>query len=326
LEPITQYKLWSFTGDAPGAVIIQGQNFRKAAAHAVASYFELATKVAELQFRNRDHILLFRGQAGDYRNQRGYTSMKPTLLRGQAGRNPGIADLRKRFARLAAAEAILVDEYKAARLLGLDRVRKQRIVRWSILQHYEICATPLLDVTHSLRIAASFASHGSSAGRARDGKAQRAWRAGTAAMPPAGQPVPEQSVGGKAEAYVFVLGVPHLSGGITASAEAGLQAVRLSSVCPPSAVRPHLQEGYLLGEYPELSGMGQKALYLHHETDFGQRLIAKFRFDPATFWEGHSFPIVGRQALYPAADPMLELARRVQEKLAASDGRALHAA
>jgi hypothetical protein len=282
LEPITQYKLWSFTGESPAATVVQGQNFRKAAAYEVASYFDLATKVAELQFRNRDHILLFRGQADDYRNQAGYTSLKPTLLRGAAGRNPAITELRKRYARLSAAEEILAEAYKAAQLLGRDRVQRQRIVRWAILQHYEICATPLLDVTHSLRIAASFATQG-----AQD------------------------------QAYVFVLGVPHLSGGITASAEAGLQAVRLSSVCPPSAARPHLQEGYLLGEYPEMSGIGQKALYLHHETDFGRRLIAKFRFDPRKFWEGHSFPVVGRQALYPTDDPMLDLARRVKEKLEA---------
>ncbi|ARP91753.1 hypothetical protein CAL14_16865 [Bordetella genomosp. 9] len=283
MEQITEHKLWTFTGAGPAATVVQGQNFRKADAHPVASYFDLATKVAELQFRNRDHVLLFRGQASDHRNQRGYTSLKPSLLRGAAGRNPGVAELRQRFATLEAAEEILAQEYAHAGLLGRDRVQRQRIVRWSILQHYEVCATPLLDVTHSLRIAASFASHGA-----------------------------------KQDAYVFVLGVPNLSGGITASAEAGLQAVRLSSVCPPSAVRPHLQEGYLLGEYPEMSGIGQKALYLHHETDFGRRLIAKFRFDPTHFWEGHSFPIVGKQALYPSADPMLELAQRVKDRLDAA--------
>lgn len=280
MELINQHKLWSFTGDSASATVVQGQNFRKADAHVVRSYFDLATKVAELHFRNRDHILLFRGQAGDFRNQRGYTSLKPSLLRGAAGKNPGAADLRKRFARLALAEAMLVDAYTAAGLLGRERVQRLRIVRWSILQHYEICPTPLLDVTHSLRIAASFGSHG-----AQD------------------------------QAWVFVIGVPNLSGGITASAEAGLQAVRLSSVCPPSAVRPHLQEGYLLGEYPEMSAIGQKALYLHHETDFGRRLIAKFRFDPKTFWEGRSFPMVSRQALYPAEDPLLELALGLRRRL-----------
>lgn len=280
METITEYKLWSFTAGSPTATVVQRQDYRKAPAYEVASYFDLATKVAELQFHNRDHILLFRGQAGDYRNRSGYTSLKPSLLRGDGGRNPSLDELRKRFARLTAAESILAEEYLAAGLLGMERVGRHGIVRWAMLQHYEVCPTPLLDVTHSLRIAASFASHGA-----------------------------------QGEAYVFVLGVPYLGGGITVSAEAGLQTVRLSSVCPPSAARPHLQEGYLLGEYPEMSGIGQKALYLHHEMDFGRRLIAKFRFNPGAFWKGHSFPIVGKHELYPTDDPMLDLARRVRQRL-----------
>jgi hypothetical protein len=135
-------------------------------------------------------------------------------------------------------------------LVGENNRYVMRILRWSILQHYEICATPLLDVTQSLRVAASFASERTTA-----------------------------------EAFIFVLGVPNLSGAVTANAETGIQIVRLTSVCPPNAKRPHVQEGYLLGEYPELSDYSQKRLYAHHEVDFGKRLVAKFRFDPKSFWK-----------------------------------------
>ena len=101
-------------------------------------------------------------------------------------------------------------EYSRLQLLGVDRMKRQQILRWAILQHYEVCPTPLLDVTHSLRIAASFASaHADNS------------------------------------AYIFVVGVPNLSGAVTASAEASIQTIRLSSVCPPTAVRAHIQEGYL---------------------------------------------------------------------------------
>ena len=44
----------------------------------------------------------------------------------------------------------------------------------------------------------------------------------------------------------------------------------------------HLQEGYLLGEYPEIADFEQKTHYEDYEMDFGQRLIAKFRFNPST--------------------------------------------
>ena len=158
-------------------------------------------------------------------------------------------------------------------------------MRWAILQHYEICPTPLLDITTSLRIAASFASHD------HDG-----------------------------QAYLFVLGVPNLSGAITASAEAGLQIVRLSSVCPPKAIRPHLQEGYLLGEYPEMYDFDQKSHYKHFEIDFGRRLIAKFCFEPKRFWRDDAFPMVSKEALYPPAkgDPFSKLVLEVKESIANS--------
>jgi len=81
----------------------------------------------------------------------------------------------------------------------------------------------------------------------------------------------------------MVIGVPHLSGAVTASADAGLQIVRLSSVCPPSAVRPHIQEGYLLGEYPEMARADQKQNYKHYEIDFGRRLVASLDFDLVSF-------------------------------------------
>jgi hypothetical protein len=282
LELINQHKLWSFRNSSLGAEVVKGQDFRKTEAHHVASYIELATKVAELQFRNRNHVLLFRGQARDHKNQKNYTSLKPSLLRGSSGKNPLASELRERFDLLQKAEGILVKEYGTAGHLGCDQVQRLRIVRWSILQHYEVCATPLLDVTHSLRIAASFASHG------------------------AGD-----------EAYVFVLGVPNLAGGITASAEAGLQTIRLSSVCPPSAVRPHIQEGYLLGEYPDMFDINQKSQYLHYETDFGRRLIAKFRFNPRIFWQDSNFPLVSREALYPTDnhDPLFKLALHIKTRL-----------
>ncbi|WP_375452306.1 FRG domain-containing protein [uncultured Devosia sp.] len=200
---------------------------RKAKALKVTSYMDLATRVAELQFRNRDFVPLFRGQSTDHKNIFGYTTLKPTILRAPGtGKVPTDTALNQRFKKLVAAEKALVDEYEAQEMLGRERLARQRILRWAILQHYEICRTPLLDVTQSLRIAASFASQD-----------------------------------GSKEAFVFVLGIPNISGAITASAEAGLQTIRLASVCPPSAVRPHLQEGYLLGEYPEFASAEQKLLY-----------------------------------------------------------------
>ena len=251
METIGQQEVWSFFDDTPSAVRVSDiAEVRRAPGHTVSSYLDLAKKVAELQFRNREHVLLFRGQTHDYRDRdgNGITTLRPSIFRGNPpspSRIPGEEEITRRFAALDRAERELVNRYVNDPQLGLDhdetnRLKRQRILRWSILQHYEVCATPLLDVTQSLRIAASFPSHRS-----------------------------------KETCFLFVLGVPNLSGAITASAEAGLQIVRLSSVCPQSAVRPHLQEGYLLGEYPEIDRYEQKAHYRVHEIDFGRRLVAK---------------------------------------------------
>ena len=263
MDTIGEQKLWSFRGGK--AQPASCSEIRKSEAVPVQDYLDLATKVAELQFRNREHALLFRGQRADYRNQSGYSSLKPSILRPGARRNPSQTELIERFDQLRQAEECLVRDYKESGLLGIERVVRQKILRWSIIQHYEICETPLLDVTHSLRIAASFASEGADD-----------------------------------EAYLFILGVPQLSGAVSASAEAGLQIVRLSSACPPSALRPHLQEGYLLREYPELLAFDQKQHYEHHEVDFGRRLVAKFCLNPRTFWKkSGGFPKVPKNALYP---------------------------
>jgi hypothetical protein len=286
MKTIGERKIWSFHGEKDKAAPIKSPTVvRNASGHAVRTYMELATKVAELQFRNPDFVLMFRGQDGDHRNNSKNSSLKPTMFRADSNGN-GLrehGELEARFQNLERAEKLLVTSYRAAKLLGQSPLERHRILRWAILQHYEVCRTPLLDVTHSLRVAASFAS-----------------------------------LNAQNEAFLYVLAVPNLSGGVTASAEAGLQIVRLASVCPPAAVRPHIQEGYLLGEYPEMVNQFQKEHYEHYEIDFGRRLIAKFRFNPADFWKRGVFPRISKAALYPGSrqDPLQKIAATLKKALA----------
>jgi hypothetical protein len=285
VEKIDTRTVWSYFDEVERARPSSNHKIRQARGHPVSSYFQLAKKIAELQFLNRDHVLLFRGQTSDYLSTKGNSMLKASLFRLSSSRLPSQRLLEQRFSVLKQAEDLLVKRYTEERFQGFERLTRYRVIRWAILQHYDVCRTPLLDVTHSIRIAATFASRHNET----------------------------------SEGYVFVLGVPNLSGAVTASSEAGLQIIRLSSACPPEAVRPHLQEGYLLGEYPEIADYEQNAHYSYYEMDFGRRLIAKFRFNPApgSFWKSMNFPPAAEEALYPLEhrDRLLVLTQEIKTSL-----------
>lgn len=280
MENIGAQKIWSYFDSKEQARPATSAMIRGGNGHQISTYFKLAMKIAELQFKNREYVLLFRGQHEDYKTTKHNTALKPSIFRLEGKKPPSAAVLEKRFNKLRVAEQKLIDCYAKSGLPDAKRVKRQRIIRWAILQHYRVCPTPLLDVSQSLRIAASMASH--------DNETD--------------------------EAYVFVIGVPNLSGAVTASSEAGLQIIRLSSACPPAAVRPHIQEGYLLGEYPEFSDFQQRSDYSYYELDFGRRLVAKFRFNPKTFWSSKNYPQASNAALYPTEtrDPLLQIAAEIE--------------
>jgi FRG domain len=285
MDTIGLVDLWTFKDVGKNAEVSDCRTVRTSLGHPVADFFELAAKIAELQFRNRDYVLFYRGQRQDWSSsgQRHIGStLRPTIFRSPKPSSDRFW-LSKRFAKLKQFETKIIQHFQVKEIIGTDEIEKYRILRWAIIQHYEIHPTPLLDVTQSLRIAASFASQQNETN----------------------------------EAFLYVLGVPNVSGAITASAEAGLQTIRLSSVCPPTAMRPHLQEGYLLGEYPEIGDIDQKQNYALHEIDFGKRLVAKFRFNPKEFWtKSGQFQAVGPKALKPSKrqDPLYAVAKQIIEE------------
>src|SRR3954447_5799894 len=91
MKTIGQSALFSYLSTSPRSVAVNSTQVRKDRGHTVKSYLELATKVAELQFRNRDHVLMFRGQGRDFCNEQRNTSLKATLFRGIEKRNPDAA-------------------------------------------------------------------------------------------------------------------------------------------------------------------------------------------------------------------------------------------
>jgi len=166
-------------------------------------------KVAELQFMKRDYVLLFRGQKSITRI-RGRIPLSNQACSSGWRRKPLRGCAQKRFrAGLDQAERFL-QHYIAGEFPSVDRLQRQRILRWSIRN---ITSLPdhLLDVTHSLRIAAR-----------------------------------SPRMAADDEAFIFVAWCANLSGA-SLRPEAGLQSVRFQGL--PAILRQAAHPGgYLLGD------------------------------------------------------------------------------
>jgi hypothetical protein len=174
---------------------------------------------------------------------------------------------------LDSAARTLAARLTKEKIEGHREVARKKYIHWSILQHYEVVATPLLDVTHSLRVACSLAQYGSS----------------------------------DPTCYVYVLGLPFTSNRISLNSEEDIVNIRLLSICPPDALRPYFQEGYMVGTPDVTFDFDSKT-----ELDFRNRLIAKFAIPRAQshFWRG-GFAAIPEEALYPRKDRMKQLCAEI---------------
>ncbi len=247
------------------------KEIRESAPAKIPDFRELVKAVARIANHNPDYSLFFRGQAKDYKLNSGASSFYSTILRSP-GRSLTTKELEKRYKTLDTCASQLLSKLDGLDIDNINKLKKFPELPWSILQHYEVCGTPLLDFTHSLRVAASFALN-----EATD------------------------------SAYIFVFAFPYPNGTISYSTEEELLNVRLLSACPAEALRPHFQEGYLLGSFPPRVNRKQPFL------DFGRRLIAKFEIPKKSFW-GKDFHAIPETALYPPDDEIEAICTEIKSK------------
>jgi hypothetical protein len=101
---------------------------------------------------------------------------------------------------------------------------------------------------------------------------------------------------------VYVLGLPYVTNRITINSEHDIVNVRLLSICPPAALRPYFQEGYLAGTTDVTTEFDSKT-----ELDFRNRLVAKFAIPRAKEFWGNGFDQIPESALFPLHYRILEL-------------------
>lgn len=240
----------------------------------VKTYKELRKHIAQLSYANKDCILFYRGQKDDYKNiKSGKSTFYPTIYRGD---NLKKDELKYRWEKLNKASDILIKKIKSKYPNKTYVIKRKRIVQWSILQHYEVTDTPLIDVSQSLKVACSFA--------VLDNQNEYA--------------------------YVYVFALPYYTNRISVNSEHYLTNVRLLSVAPPQALRPYYQEGFLIGEDEFGETYTNK-----DELDLNNRLVAKFKFvNNNDFW-GNSEKALSKDDLYPQDDEIESLCKEVLSEL-----------
>lgn len=240
----------------------------------VLDYKELRKHIAQLSYANKDSILFYRGQKDDYRNQKsGKSTFYPTMYRGDRLDKD---ELKYRWEKLNKASEIFIKKLRSKYPSKTYIVKRKRIVQWSVLQHYEVTETPLIDVTQSLKVACSFAMLDND----------------------------------NEYAYVYVFALPYYTNRISVNSEHYLSNVRLLSVAPPQALRPYYQEGFLIGEDEFSETYTNK-----DELDLNNRLVAKFKFkNTKEFW-GDSEKALTREDLYPKDDEIEALCKEVSNEL-----------
>lgn len=232
----------------------------------VQTYDELVSHVARILHYNREHVIYFRGQAVDYEDK-GKSTVLPSIYRKKPREK--VRDIKFRFKTLEEKSKKLIEwlDLKKVPFAGTHLVKKYPEIAWTILQHYEVCDSPLLDITHSLHVACSFALNGKSLGES---------------------------------GIVYLIGLPWQTDAIGYDSFQELAILRLLSVCPPSAKRPFFQEGYLVGPFPNYKLNEPSRI---EQFDFNRRILAKFEITySASFW-GDGFEIIPKPKLMQDNDP-----------------------
>ncbi|NVJ47796.1 MAG: FRG domain-containing protein [Cytophagia bacterium] len=252
------------------ASIVDEKDVASGDGYPVKTYRELVEYCAALAYLNKDHLLFFRGQGVDFKNKSNKSTFYPSIYRGDYLPK---REVEHRFDILSQASSKLVELLNSQIKDGTGELKRKKYIQWSILQHYEVCGTPLIDFTHSLRVACSFAL------LENEGR----------------------------HAFIYVFGLPYITNRISINSEHDLINIRLLSICPPDALRPYFQEGYLAATSDIEHDYDSKT-----ELDFNRRLVIKFKIpNDKSFW-GKGFNMIRKSELYPGNDLFHSICKEIE--------------
>lgn len=246
------------------------RNFIKQNTIKIDTFHNLVMEIGELSYKNPSVMLLYRGQNKNHIKEKN-TALYPSIYRMH-----NKDDIKNGFNRLNLYENKLLELLENNENVNpeeFDEIKYIDALRHSILQHYEVCATPFLDVTQSIKVACSFAILNNK----------------------------------KTTGYIYVLALPYITGRISENSEEHIKNVRLLSIGCSLSKRPFFQEGYLVRTAYVNSDYTKKG-----EMDFNRRLVAIYEFNnDSKFW-GDENPI-HEDNLYPKDDKMIDICKKIIE-------------
>jgi hypothetical protein len=195
-------------------------NIRRSPGYDVFKFRQLVNEVAHVTISNKNYEMYYRGQSKDYmNNQSSYfrknepkTIIYPSICRPERKEDGTYKYSTKKSQIIKRYD----DLSKMIELMTKKGRRKSHFNEYyySLLQHYDILPTPFIDITQSLRVAATFALKASNSG------------------------------------YLYVFGLPYANQSISYYSDLSIVLIKLQNVMPLDALRPRYQEGYLVGKFP----------------------------------------------------------------------------
>ncbi|WP_054722330.1 FRG domain-containing protein, partial [Marinifilum fragile] len=191
---------------------------RASEGYEVNTFRQLMDEVAHVTISNKNFDMFYRGQENDYKNNQAvyYSDRKakstiyPSICRPEKKQDGSLkysiktSQIEKRYENLFE----MIDLVKGKRGSHFNEYY------YSLFQHYEILPTPFIDITQSLRVAATFALRKSQTG------------------------------------YLYVFGLPYPNQSISYYSDLGIVLIKLQNIIQTNALRPRYQEGFLVGKYP----------------------------------------------------------------------------
>ena len=191
---------------------------RRSDGYPVKSYRDLVELTAQIAIWNKRYDMFFRGQTNDYKNKNDKSDIYPAICRpdrkidGSYKASIKSITIEKRLDELNSFIEYLSKQEK--RPFRIKRTKNFIENDYALIQHYGILPTPMVDITQSLRVAATFALRNSNTG------------------------------------YLYVFGLPYPHGSISYFIDNNIALLKLHNSCPSNAKRPRYQEGFLVGRFP----------------------------------------------------------------------------